>query len=191
MSATNGLIARPRPWTFAAMAPPSERRSAPVCFCAKLQAGRASRLLLQVAEDGRPLDAGLELDQPAVPVEVEDATETARVEEEAALAELLAAHRMPAAGDRHREPALARAGDGLAQGVERIDLVDLSHSRLVELRVDVVYVNHGVRRPEQRRRAWPAPPRRTRPPRSRPPRPSPERCRDEGRASRDGRRTAA
>ena len=52
-------------------------------------------------DERRPLDAGLDLDQPALLVDREDPGERSRVEQDTARAELLAAHRMPSARDGH------------------------------------------------------------------------------------------
>ena len=49
----------------------------------------------------RPLDPAFHLDRPALGIEAEYAIEAAHVEE-VVLAELLASHRVAAAGNRHR-----------------------------------------------------------------------------------------
>jgi hypothetical protein len=59
----------------------------------------------------RPLNACLHLDRPALPVEREDALQRPRVEQQAARAELLAAHGVAATADGDRKPPLSRARD--------------------------------------------------------------------------------
>ena len=89
-------------------------------------------------DERRPLDARLDLDEAALLVEREDARERARVEHDAAGAELLPAHRVPAAGDRDRRARCAGAVERRADRLERADRHDLVDRGLVEPRVDVV-----------------------------------------------------
>ena len=93
---------------------------------------------LERAEERRPLDPALDRDVPARGIEADDACERAGVDEQRALAKLLAAHRVPAAGDRDRDAGSAceenrppKLGD-----CSRRD--DPSHPGRVELSVDVV-----------------------------------------------------
>ena len=64
--------------------------------------GPAFLRLVQIADQLRPLNAAFDRDHAAFGVEREHAVDDARIDEHAPLAELLAAHRVTAAGDRDR-----------------------------------------------------------------------------------------
>jgi hypothetical protein len=107
-------------------------REGPVLRGALLRDGEALQQL-------RPHHAGLELDQAALRVEVDDAGQLARVDQHAVGGEGLAAHRVPAAGDAHRLLLGPGLREGLAHAVEVLGLRDGEDARRAELRVDVVH----------------------------------------------------
>ena len=76
--------------------------------------------------------------RPAAGVERQHAIESPCVDEHRALAELLAAHRVPAAGDRHRRSGGPRSKDGGAELVHVARRDDGRDAGGVELRVQVV-----------------------------------------------------
>ena len=153
-SLMKGGMARPRPWMLAERQPPMVTRSTPVCFCAKAQLSRVGlvgrvhrhQLRLQVSEDLRPLDAGLDLEKPALAVESEHPVHLADVEHQGVGAELLPAHGVAPAGDAHRALLLARRGEQAAHRVDAGRRGDAKHPRRVELRVDVVDEDRPGRR---------------------------------------------
>src|SRR5437773_3568354 len=73
-----------------------------------------------------------------MPVEREDATEAARIEEKTARAELLATHGVAAAADRDRLSLGSSSGERGANRFEGVDLDDVSDSRFVQPRVHVI-----------------------------------------------------
>ena len=92
----------------------------------------------QVINQFGPLDAGLDLDLAFGAVELHDAIEGVHVEQNRIAAELLAAHRMPAAGDADRPTVALRVLQRRLQRVEGRRLHDLPHARGVELGLHVV-----------------------------------------------------
>ena len=72
---------------------------------------RALLRAVQIADQLRPLNAAFDGDRAALAVEREHAVQRAHVEEDAGFAELLAAHRVPAAGDRDRLAGRSRVSD--------------------------------------------------------------------------------
>jgi hypothetical protein len=66
---------------------------------------------IQVFEELRPLDAAFHRDRSVVSVERQYAVHLAHIQKEMALAELLPAHRVAAAGHRDRPARRPRAGD--------------------------------------------------------------------------------
>jgi hypothetical protein len=114
-----------------------------------------SGLLLPVAPCGRsevvqergPLDSCFDLDDAGPLVEAENAPEPASVEEDAVAAELLAAHRVPSAGDGHGKAAGAGRSHSLGEGLERFHADHLANGGLVQLRVDVVDDGHLIHPP--------------------------------------------
>ena len=133
MSETNGANASPRPCTFAETAPPTQKSSAPVCFWRMAQGVPESASIKP-----RPLDASLDLSEAALLVERDDARESPRVEQDAVRAELLAAHRVPPAGDRDGPSGVScpseRGPDSSTEPISAISPTVVSFS----LRVDVV-----------------------------------------------------
>jgi len=92
----------------------------------------------EVVDQLGPLHTGPDLDLTAVPIEAQHAIEWRGVHVEGAGAELLAAHRMAAAGDAD---AVAVGPGGADGGPERVDGVgrdDTVDPRGVELRLNVV-----------------------------------------------------
>jgi hypothetical protein len=93
-------------------------------------------------DEVRPLDAGLDFDEAVLVVDREDAGERMRVEDDTARAELLPAHRVPAAGDGDRPTRGAGEIECRADRLERVDRHDGVDFGRVELRVDVVDDRH-------------------------------------------------
>ncbi len=92
----------------------------------------------QVAEQLRPADAGLDLDEATRAVETEHAAHASHVEEQGAGAELLAAHGVPATGDADRTPLGAGVSKTFTQRPQRIRIGDAVHARFVQTGVMVV-----------------------------------------------------
>ncbi len=92
----------------------------------------------QVRDQGGPLDAGLDLDLPALGIEVEHPVDRGHVEQHRPRPELLAAHCVPAAGDAHRAALPAGGEDGGRDLLDAGGPDDPMHPRGVESRVGVV-----------------------------------------------------
>ena len=88
---------------------------------------------IQIIDQGRPLNAAFERDDAAPVVEREHLVQIAGVDENRAFGELLAAHGVTAAGDRHRLAGRGRAGDGRLQIGNRRGLDDPRDARRIEL----------------------------------------------------------
>jgi hypothetical protein len=118
-SAMIGFLTRPRPWALELRAPPSVRRSAPVCFWRDGPLlGAAGLGGLEIVDQRGPLDAGTDLDQAALLVEVDDAVHAAHVDQHALAQELLAAHGVASAGDAQAEAALPGVAHDLLQSLD-------------------------------------------------------------------------
>src|SRR5207244_1955810 len=101
-------------------------------------------LAIEIREQLRPLDAAFDGDAALVAIERDHAIEIARIDEHHAVAELLAAHRMPAARDRDRRPRRSRVGHRLLQRLDSTRLDDAIDARRIELRVHVVDERAGL-----------------------------------------------
>ena len=99
---------------------------------------------LEVFEQRRPQDAALDGDEAALGVEGEHPVERARIDEHAGLAELLPAHRVASAGDRHRLAVATGPRHGRCQFAHRARPDDRGDARGVQLRVDVVDERAGT-----------------------------------------------
>jgi hypothetical protein len=95
----------------------------------------------QAVHQLRPLDAGLDIHDPALGVERDDAVHRPHVDEHPASGELLTAHGMPPAGDCDRLALAAGRGDGCRQRRFRGDRLDAIDAGGIELRVGVVDEN--------------------------------------------------
>ncbi len=100
--------------------------------------GIAELQALERLEEPRPLDPGLDLDEPTFAIEREHASASGEVEEEAAGEELLPAHRVPPAGDRQAGARPPGGGHGLDDPGNGGRAEDAAHLGRVELRVRVV-----------------------------------------------------
>jgi hypothetical protein len=108
---------------------------------------RPARLAaMKVVDQRRPLDAGLDLDGPAVGVEPHNVLELPRVQQHGVAAELLAAHRVAAAGHADVFPLAVGVAQGAGQLVDRPRRDDPGDARGVELRLNVVHVDARGRR---------------------------------------------
>ncbi len=96
------------------------------------------RTRAEVLDERGPLDPGLHADRAGVAVERDHIVEATHVEKDAAGAELLSSHRVPAGCDRNGQPGLRCMTHGVPHVVGRRCLDDLGNRGLVELRVDVV-----------------------------------------------------
>jgi hypothetical protein len=109
------------------------------------RAGAGALLALEPCHQGRPLDAGLDLDESLGAIEREHLIELGQVEQQRVLAELLAAHRMPTAGHADRTAFVGRPGQRRLHVVERTRRRDAPHARRVELRLHIVDGDAGGR----------------------------------------------
>jgi hypothetical protein len=89
--------------------------------------------LLEMRQQGGPLDAPFDGDDPRFFVEGDDAIERARIDQQRVSGELLATHRMTAAGDGNRAAGRDCAADRGVQSVHGLGLDDLRNPRRVEL----------------------------------------------------------
>ena len=93
----------------------------------------------QMRDELRPLDAGFNGDQTAFRIEIDDARQSCRVDEEPARAELLSAHRVAAATDAQRKAAISRVEYRRdLQFVYRRRSGNRGNARTIQLRVDIV-----------------------------------------------------
>src|SRR5207249_5117086 len=100
--------------------------------------GLTDLLALEVADQLRPFDAALDLDLSSLPVEAHDAVEGLHVEQDRVGAELLAAHRVPAASHADSPPLAPGGAQGGVNVVETRGLDDPVDARGVQPRLDVV-----------------------------------------------------
>jgi hypothetical protein len=91
------------------------------------------------ANDIRPLDAGIDLQQAAILIETPHPLEPAGVEHRAAAKELLPTHRVPPAGNRERAVFHSTASYNLYDLLDRLGLKCPRHRRTVETRVGVIH----------------------------------------------------
>ena len=92
-----------------------------------------------------PFDAGLDRDRAAFGVERADLIQRSQIDEERVGPELLAAHRMPAAAERHASALGRRRADRRLHLVGRARRQDPADARFVQLRVEVVDDNGRLR----------------------------------------------
>ena len=92
----------------------------------------------QVVHQTRPIDARFDGGQTALAIEIDDARERRQVEKNGIRAELLAAHRVPSAGDGDAAPLGRRAPHGALERVHGVDGEDLPHGRAIQVRVHIV-----------------------------------------------------
>ena len=95
-------------------------------------------VVVEEADQLRPLRAGFDVDQARFSVEVEDAVEAGGINEGGAGGELLPAHRVTAAGDAEEGAGVVGGADGSGERRERGGSEDGGDAGGVELRVDVV-----------------------------------------------------
>ena len=93
---------------------------------------------LEVLHERGPEDASLHGDQPTLGVERQHTVERTGIDEDAGLPELLAAHRMPPARDRHGLSVAAGASNRRCELADVARRDDRGHARRVQLRVDIV-----------------------------------------------------
>jgi transcriptional regulator with XRE-family HTH domain len=89
-------------------------------------------------QDAWPLDARLHLQEPPLLVKVADSVHPAHVEERPTTQELLSAHRVPAAGNRHGSLFHARSLDGANNVTECVRLNFFGHASEIQSGMDVV-----------------------------------------------------
>jgi hypothetical protein len=94
--------------------------------------------LQEVVDQGRPLDAGLDIHDPALGVEVQDAVKAARVDENTIGDELLSAHGVAPAGDANAASFRMRGQDRSSESVKRRRGFDAAYPGGIQLGVDVV-----------------------------------------------------
>ena len=115
----------------------------PVGPCLFLHDAPLARVSLLTLDERRhergPLDARPNLHLSAAGVEVEDRVHAARVHVHRVGTELLAAHRVPPAGDRHGAPLAGGAPHEIGERLSVRRPLDANHSRPVELRMNVVH----------------------------------------------------
>ncbi len=142
MSSIKGLKLSPRPWALAAKAPP--RLSAGLLLPDAPWQGGAPLQLDHLGDQLGPLDPRLDLDRAFFRIECDDTVEPRRIDQDRIAAELLAAHRVAAAGDGDGRPFVVGAAHDALNRRGRRRLADRLYVRPVQLRVHVVHPDAGA-----------------------------------------------
>lgn len=112
-------------------------------------------LAMELVNQLRPLNAGLDFDLAFFPVQPHHAIELGHVHEYGVAAELLAAHRVPAAAHADSDPLAPGVAHGSGHLIHRTRLDNPPYSRRVELRLHIVDCHAGrfvgIRRPRNAR----------------------------------------
>jgi hypothetical protein len=92
----------------------------------------------QVGHELRPLNPGLDDDEPSLRIQIHNTTHTSHVQEYRSSPELLSAHRMAAASNADLLSGRGRAANDLLELADRFDSDDATDRGLIQLRVHVV-----------------------------------------------------
>src|SRR5262249_50941285 len=103
-------------------------------------------LLVQILDQLRPLDAGFSLDQTAFAIETENTLQTAGVNQDRVIGELLGTHGMPATRQRNNFPRVPRVTNDAAALVEGRRGEELLNHGGIQLGMNVIDLDSAERR---------------------------------------------